>query len=122
MARKRSRSEEIVARVLAALEANAIEPIKDYFDRERRENLMAQGVIVEVSEDVVPRMSPDEKLQYWRDKQFQRMEQERTDRKVFVDEHGEPIRDSGDLDETGDPEQDAWLKGDWWVRKEVRVI
>lgn len=91
--------------------------IPDYFERERRENMVEQGLCVEVEENAG--WSADLKAEYKRLKEMERLEGKRTNRKDRLDDWGEETYDGGDLDETGDPEQDAWLRGDWWVRDKI---
>lgn len=89
------------------LEVDSIEP--DYFKRERRENLKEQGYTVELIE--LSSMPQDQKDEYRRMKELERLEERRTCRRDRLEQE----YDGGDEDATGDPELDAWLRGDWWV-------
>lgn len=76
---KSNREKKDVA-ILFGTNTNKIEEAADYFSRERRENLAAQGIEVDTW-DRVPPLDEEGKRQYWRDKEFERIENERVELK-----------------------------------------
>lgn len=95
--------------ILEGTGTNNIEEIHDYFVRERRENLIAQGIEIEMPERSP--LPPEEKKQYWRNMEFQRIEAERTDRKdpFRVDQDGEGIYDGKEVEEDDGPLGEFWV-------------
>lgn len=104
-----SKKERLDLAILNGTNTNNIEERHDYFARERRENLIEQGIEVEVPERSP--LPPEEKKQYWRNKEFQRIEAERTDRKdpFRVDESGEGIYDGKENEEDDGPLGEFWV-------------
>ena len=117
--RRLSKSETQDLTMLRVLGCDNI--VEDYFLREARENLVEQGF--SPPDEIEDLSWPAElKAEYARLKRLEKMEAERTDRKDRLDEDGESIYDGGDIDLTGDPEQDAWMRGDWWTVPRTTVI
>ena len=116
--RRLSKSETRDSDILRATGTNSIITIdNDYFAREARENMAERGESVEVVEDI--NWPPELKAEYARMKRLERLEGLRTNRKDRNTDEGEETYDGGDIDLTGDPEQDKWLRGDWWVMERV---
>ena len=120
MAKKRSPREERDMALLEATGTQTIEAARIIRLRETGEALAAEGIditpFLENIGVIMPKLSYEEKVDYARIKLLEKVENDRVGRKDI------PPYDGGDPDETGDPEQDAWLKGDFWVRRTVRVI
>lgn len=80
--------------IMRVMEVDSIVP--DYFERERRENLIEQGFAVEMPERTY---SDVERIIRKSDRDMEEVERKRTARLVFEDEWGNPIYDGGDADE-----------------------
>lgn len=110
-----------------AMGTQTIEDARDAKLRQIYHTLLDEGVdispLLEERGIIRPKLTRDEKLDYVRIKNMERLEAARTDRKdeFRVDSDGEPLYDGGDPDETGDPEQDSWLRN-WWIRIRLTKI